>query len=468
MMRTATMFCGLLGLWWSYQLARHVAPASMASVALATIGGGTFVLWYLVEEPGMSHAVSMASTAAFTLTWLRYRESESWRTWGLVGLLGGVMVMTSWQNVVVLVVPAIGLIRTPQRFAAFAVGAFVGTWPQQWMGLWAPVNPQLLWSGQWMDVLWSSRNGLFATSPAAYAGAIGLILLWRRHRLIALTGLTTLVLMTWLNGAVEDGSAGGGYGGRHFDGLIPFLVCGFAGLASAMVDGIRRRPGVSAAAVLVTLVVWNVTLMAVARSGTYRIGQIVSFGDLSAAQASVAHTSVGHVPSFPANVLWAMANGVTPDRFDVLRPNRFLTDPARPYGLVDIGTAADTDYIGAGWHGPERSGDLTFRWVAADARLVLSLARAEALWVQIQTTPFEAPGLAPQALTLRVNDRELPAVVLASGWQRLDISTDADVWRAGVNHLTLMFSRETRPADVGGTDGRRLAAAIDAIRIQKR
>lgn len=472
----AGLFYGLLGLWWSYRIARHVASARIATVAVAALGGGTFVLWYLVREPTMSHSVSMASVAAFTLAWLTHRTSTSWRTWGLLGLLGGLMVIMRWQNAIVLLVPAASLLRTPRLAAAFGAGSLLGAFPQMWTwhalyGAWItqpPVSPRMFWmDAQWIDVLWSSRSGLFATSPAAYAGALGLIPLWRRHRTLAVMGLLTLALMTWTNGAVEDWWAGASYGGRRFDSLIPFLVCGVAALSTFAIGAIRKRPAATAAALLATLVAWNITLMAVARSGAYRIGQIVSFGDLAAAQAETAHGWFGHLPSMPANLIWAAANGVTPDRFDRLRPNRFLGDPTRPYGRVDIG-ADDGDYVGSGWHGAERDGDLTFRWTDAEARLVIPLARADALWVQIQARPFEAEGLPPQTVTLSINGRPVPAVPMAGGWQRLEIPTEAVFWRAGVNHLTLTFGRATRPIDIGGADGRRLAAAVDYVRIQKR
>lgn len=472
----AGLFYGLLGLWWSYRIARLIAAASTATVAVCAIGAGTFVLWYLVREPTMSHSVSMASVAAFVLAWLTHRTSITWRTWAVLGLLGGVMVIMRWQNAIVLVLPALGLVTRPRLAASFAVGVFVATVPQMWTwhalyGEWItqpPVSPRLLWwNAQWVDVLWSSRSGLFATSPAAYIGAIGLFFVWRKDRALAATGLLTLVLMTWTNGAVEDWWAGASYGGRRFDSLIPFLVCGCAVFFAAMTEWVRRRPAVTAAVAVSILVVWNITLMAVARSGAYRIGQIVSFGDLAAAQASVAHGWVGHGPSFPANVLWAISNGVTPDRFDLLRPNRFLGDPSRPYGRIDIG-AGDTDFIGTGWHGIERDGEITFRWTEGHASLVLPLAHASPLLLQTQLRPFEADGLAPQVLTFLVNGHALPPVSLVGGWERIEVATDASVWRAGINHVTLSFSRETRPADLGGGDVRRLAAAVDYVRIQKR
>ncbi len=470
------LFYGLLGLWWSYRLARQWAPSRAALASTIAIGGGTFLLWYLVREPTMSHTVSMAAVAGFTLAWMRHRASADWRVWAALGVLGGVMVIMRWQNAIVLLVPAVLLVTRPALAAAFAAGVFVGTWPQLWTwhalyGEWItqpPVSPRMHWmASQWIDVLWSTRSGLFATSPLAYLGAVGLVPLWRRHRALAGMGLLTLALMTWTNGAVEDWWAGASFGGRRFDSLLPFLISGLAAALLTAAAWMARRPLVTAAALLSILVVWNVTLMGVARSGAYRIGQIVSFADLADAQVRVAHDWVGHPPSLPANAVWALANGVAPARFDLLRPNRFLGDPTRPYGRIDLGGDDDV-YVGSGWHGREGEGELTFRWSDARADVVVPLYGPAPLWLQVQAAPFEAAGLPPQTLTAEINGHALPPVVMAPGWQRLEIPTDETHWRAGVNRVVLVFGRATRPADLGGTDGRRLSAAVDYVRIQKR
>jgi hypothetical protein len=467
---------GLLGLWCSYRLARFWCPAPVATIATVAVGAGTFLLWYLVREPTMSHTVSMASVAAFTWAWMRQRESRSPRTWFLLGLLGGVMVIMRWQNALVLLVPVVMVLRQPRLALAMVAGLFIGGLPQMWTwhalyGEWItqpPVSPRLLWwQSQWIDVLWSSRSGLFAMSPLAYLGAMGLLPLWRRHRLLAAMGLLTFITITWTNGAVEDWWAGASFGGRRFDSTIPFLISGLAAFCLMMMSWVQRHAVRAAALLLSLLVLWNVTLMAVARSGTYRLGTIVSFGDLAAEQARHAQSWFGHPASWPANLLWAAANGVAPTRFDLLRPNRFLGDPTRPYGRVDVG-GDDEVYIADGWYGSERAGDLTFRWADQAAGVLVPLAEAAPLFLQIQVTPFDAAGLEPQTMTAVVNGHRLPPVTLGAGWQRIEIPTDAQVWQSGLNRVELAFARSVRPLDVGGTDGRALAAAVDYVRIQKR
>ncbi|MEZ5316035.1 MAG: hypothetical protein R2752_01395 [Vicinamibacterales bacterium] len=360
--------------------------------------------------------------------------------------------------------------------ALFGVGALAGFLPQllawhaiygQWVAR-SPIAPAMFWSHpQIADLLWSSRSGLFATSPALYLGAIGLVLLWRRDRRLSAAGLVVFALMTWTNGAVEDWWGGAGYGGRRFDSLIPFFTVGLAAFLAWLAATVRRRPAATAVALMSLLVVWNVSLMAVARGGrVYRIGQPVSFGDLAAGQARAIHDAVGHPPSWPANLAWAVRNGIGPGRYDVLAPRRFLGDPARQYGRVDVGTD-DEVFLGDGWHQPERAGDgTTFRWARAEAGVLIPLDHAADLALQIRLVPFTYDAAPPQTLMVRVGDTALPPVVLVGDWQVIELPAPARLWRAGVNVLTLDFSRETRPADVGASDGRPLAAAVDYVRVQ--
>ena len=92
---------------------------------------------------------------------------------------------------------------------AFAAAAVAGFLPQLlvWKAIYgrffavSPIGPQIrLWHPRLVDILWSSQNGLFATSPVLYVGAIGLLLLWRRDRLLAGCALLALAAMTWFNG----------------------------------------------------------------------------------------------------------------------------------------------------------------------------------------------------------------------------------------------------------------------------
>lgn len=484
----AGLFYGLVGLFACHAIARTVFPAGLAAAAVVGVGMGSFVLWYLVREPTMSHTVSMASVSLLVLAWLRLPAGAPAGAWALLGLAGGVMMAVRWQNAIVLLLPSATLMARLLRAAgegsrrralaatlAFGGAAAIGFLPQMlaWQAIYgrpiaqSPIAPVMHWtSPEIADLLWSSRNGLFATSPVIYLAAIGLLLAWRRDRRLGGAGLVVFAAMIWTNGAVDDWWGGAGYGGRRFDSVVPFFTVGLAAFGAALAEGARRRPGMAVGALLGLLVVWNASLMVVARRGdTYRVGQPVSFGDLGAAQAAVLHRALGHAPSYPANLVYAARNGVAPARYDRLRPLRFLGDPARPYGRVDVGTGDDV-FLASGWHMPEEEGNVSFRWARREAGMLIPLDHPAPLRVQVRGRRFEYEGSMPQHLTLVVNGTALPARPVAGSWEVMEMDAPAPLWRAGINRVELRFSRETRPADVGGDDGRPLAAALDYVRVE--
>ena len=103
----AGLFWGLVGLYFCYRLARHYTGAGWAAMSLAVVALGSFILWYLVKEPSMAHAPSMAAVAAFTWMWAATRGIRTPWQWAALGLLAGVMGAMRWQNVLFAVLPAI-------------------------------------------------------------------------------------------------------------------------------------------------------------------------------------------------------------------------------------------------------------------------------------------------------------------------------------------------------------------------
>ncbi|HET6316932.1 MAG TPA: hypothetical protein VFG86_10770, partial [Chloroflexota bacterium] len=67
---------GLAGLFFCYLLAARFAAASWAAFAMILVGTGSFLLWYMVKEPTMTHAPSMAAVAIFTWSWDRTRGAR--------------------------------------------------------------------------------------------------------------------------------------------------------------------------------------------------------------------------------------------------------------------------------------------------------------------------------------------------------------------------------------------------------
>ena len=489
----AGLVYGLLGCWFMYKLAGAVTNEHAAAAATVLTVCGSFMLWYLVKEPSMTHAPSMALVAGFAWAWASTRGHRTTAQWVLLGLLAGGMTLVRWQNAIFALLPACDSAvmlyrawRAGDQYAArhtivqgllFTAAAMLAFLPQMlawraiygsWLAV-SPVGPQIrLADPRVVDILWSARNGLFSTAPVLYGGAIGLLLFARANPAIGVPAVLSVAVMTYFNASIQDWWGSAGFGGRRFDGTLPFFCIGTAYITVAAIQFVRRFPAAVLTAAGAVLILWNLTLISAAQAGIVRIGEAVSFGDTMAAQARVFHRWFGNPFTYPTSLAYALRHGVSPGRYDLLSANRFLSDPLQPYGRIDVGTA-DEWLVEDGWHDPEQDGQVTFRWTTATARVIVPLDHPVQLRVQVRLHSFAFPGAPEQTLTLVVNGRQHGPVPVNPAWHTVDIDVPEDAWRSGVNRVVLRFAWENQPARVGsGGDPRALAAAVDYIRLAVR
>lgn len=494
----ASLFYGLLGCWFAYRFTLLFFPSRLAAPAVFLTVCGSFMAWYLVKEPSMTHASSMASVAGFTWMWAATRENRSLRSWAILGLLAGFMGLIRWQNLLFALLPGIDALTILLRSrrtrdtralrdatigsAVFLVCLVIAFLPQMlaWKSMYgtfiarSPVGPQVRWSDPHLvDILWSARNGLFSTTPILYLGAIGLAIFAFARPAIGAPALLSIALMVYFNACIQDWWGSAGFGGRRFDGTIPLFALGLAAFVDVTARLVRRHATAAVLSLLGALAVWNAALMGAAQGGAVRIGETLAFDRAWASQARVVHGWFGNPFTFPASLIYALRNGVSPGEYDLLATNRFLADPLQPYGRVDVGYedpatgSGDAWLLGEGWHAPERDGAATYRWAASPATVRIPLDHAARLRVQVRLRSFAYPGAPPQTLTLAAKGAECQAPVTPD-WQTVECTLDANAWRAGVNLLELRFAYARRPIDVGaGGDTRPLAAAVDWVRISK-
>lgn len=486
----AGLFWGLAGLFASYRLARLFVPAGWAAAGMAVVALGSFILWYLVKEPSMTHGPSMAAVAFFSWAWAATRGTRTRWQWLALGLAAGLMGTIRWQNTIFALLPAVEWLsataalwaRGDRRAVAssfgngvvFTAAAVVGFAPQMlvwkaiygsWLAI-SPVGPQIRWwDSHWADVLWSSRNGLLSSSPVLYVAALGLLRLWRLDRVMGIATAAALSAMVFFNGAIQDWWGSAAFGGRRFDGTIPLFVVGAALAGQAAADFVARRPRLVVGLAGAALVVWNLTFVEAALGGLVRLGEPVAFGPVAGRQATTLHRWIGHPFAYPANLIFAIRNGVSPGDYDSLWALRFLSDPARPYGRIDIG-GEDALAIGEGWHEAESAGGVAYRWAGERAALRLALDHAADLDVQVRARAFDWPGSPAQRLVVEVNGAAQAPLAVPAEWTTVSVRTPAAAWRSGINHVWLASARAARPADVGPSgDGRRLAVAVDWVRV---
>jgi hypothetical protein len=274
--------------------------------------------------------------------------------------------------------------------------------------------------------------------------------------------------MVYFNAAIQDWWGSASFGARRFDGTLPLFVIGTAAFLEHAAAFTRRHATVTVVAGLGLLAALNIGLLAAAQGGTVRIGETLPFDRVWAAEGRELHVWFGNPFSFPANLLFALRNGVSPGDYDMLRTNRFLSDPLKPYGRIDIGTDDDWAVRGS-WYAPEKEGAITYRWAADGAEVRIPLDHPTGLRLQISLHAFAFPRAPAQMLTMRVNQTTCAPVAVSADWQTAECTLDASAWRAGVNRLVLGFSRTNRPVDVNVRDDRRaLSAAVDFVRVSER
>ena len=486
----AGLVYGLLGCWFNYRLTRRSFPSTAAIVAVIGVVGGSFMLWYLVREPTMTHAPSMAAVAGFAWLWAASRDHRSPWIWAALGLVAGLMSLIRWQNALFMLLPGcdaaaalwiawrhsererlLATLRGSAIFLACAVLAFV---PQMlaWKAIYgsyiarSPVGPAVRWTHpQMVDILWSARNGLFSTSPMLYLSAVGLVVFAFVRPAIGVPALLAVAVMTYFNACIQDWWGSAAFGGRRFDGIIPLLALGGAAFFDMSVAMLRRHAAFVAGGVVALFAVWNAGLVAAAHAGAVRIGETTPADRAWAAQAHELHRWFGNPFSYPVNLLFALRNAVPPGDYDMLATNSFLGDPAQPYGRVDIG-ADDEWLLREGWYAPEREGPVTFRWADAVAAVRVPLDHADTIRVQVRLHAFGFPGAQPQTVTIDVNGHACAPLPVPPQWAVVDCIVAKSAWRSGVNDLVLRFAWARRPTDVGmGGDPRSIAAAIDYVRI---
>ena len=258
----ASLLYGLLALFLSFGLAGIVVGRRPAAVATFAAAAATPFAYYLLYEPSYSHTFSAFLVAAFLAFWWHGREGRSWKGWLFLGLLGGLMATTRFQDGPLLAIALLDLRSARWRLLLLLPGILVGFAPQLAVdrilfGTWLPVRPagqdlQLL-PGHYWQVLFSSDHGLFVWSPVLLLAVLGLVLLPDRR--LKLGFAYALIVETLINGAAPDWSAGFSFGMRRFLDLTPFFVVGLAAVAA-------RVPRTAAWAGALVLSLWNLVLIA--------------------------------------------------------------------------------------------------------------------------------------------------------------------------------------------------------------
>jgi hypothetical protein len=251
----ASCFYASLGLMFVFRLLRREASSENVLWACIAVWLASPLFFYMYLHPSMSHANSFFLAAL--LLWV-YEGGDSVRRWACMGAVAGLLVLTRFQDGVLLGAVAAGeLVRRREspgsdariraaffarRYGVFAVAAaavfslqMLAWWalqgspfsgPRAYMMQgslrpWAPVHA--------IQVLFSSFHGLYFWHPVLLAATAGLFVggFSHRFRLIALVGIAGQL---WVVSSWSIWWAGASFGHRMFISVLPFLAVGAASL----------------------------------------------------------------------------------------------------------------------------------------------------------------------------------------------------------------------------------------------
>src|SRR6266513_1621058 len=288
-MALATAIYGFIGLFLAFRLARQYVEERWAFLATLAIWWASSLPVYMYFNPSWSHAHSSFAVALFLGYWHETRSSRSFWEWTLLGFVAGLMMDVYFPNAVLLtlvlieflydywsvarakdfhavrrlfaanllLLAATGLAFVPTLITRaivfggfFRFGSYSGI-PWDWT---AP---------NWRSVLLSSEHGLLSWTPILVLSLVGLALPPRSAKRVTAYLSLYAAAFYYVISSYPYWHGMASFGNRFFISLTPVFVFGlalslqrFAGLFRSV-----RWAFVSAAALLLLFVLWNVGLM---------------------------------------------------------------------------------------------------------------------------------------------------------------------------------------------------------------
>ena len=260
----ASLLYGCLAVCLSFVFATAATRSRRAAVgALATLTLASPFFYYTFLDPSYTHTISAFVASAFFLFWWRSGPDRGRLAWFGLGLLGGLMGMIRFQDGPLAAVALLDVKKARWRTAFYLPGVALGFLPQLItehviFGGWLPARPPDVSSysvlpGHYLEVLFSTHNGVLIWAPIFLIGTIGILLI--RDRRLQAAALLGFVIELAMMGSQADWWGGFAFGPRRFIVLLPVFAVGLTAI-------IRRLPRPAVIAGCVALAGWNILLVA--------------------------------------------------------------------------------------------------------------------------------------------------------------------------------------------------------------
>jgi len=334
-----------------------------------------------------------------------------------------------------------------------------------------PYGGQFLrWKSPWiMEVLFSSRHGLLSWTPILYLSIIGFFLFYRKDRKLTLMLSAVFLAMLWVNSSAASWWAGGSFGDRRFINCGLIFALGLAAFVQWLGGWIKRKPMAVVGTVIALAVLWNALLMKQFKTGTIPTEEPISFSRTAQNQIKLLLSRIGYPFSYPANLIFSLRWGMSPDRYDRLMGRYLFYGDGSLGGFIDIG-GDDEDFLGSGWSYKEREKEgRSYRWSIGDkSSLFACLMEKQDIKISFSAQPFSFPEAPRQEVSLYINRRFINRFIMKDGFQLYSTVVRRKNWRRGINRIDLKYKFSISPQQaVGIPDSRQLAIAIDFFRFSR-
>jgi len=235
---------GLFSLLISFKIARRLFSDRDCFLAMLGIWFASSFFFCFYWMPTHSHLIDAFAVSLFLLMWIESKEKEKWFWWLCFGLSFGFAVLVRWQNIilgVMLLIPLKINRKAIALYSAFLLGNLLAFSPQLivWKVIYGEffLIPQGEGYMRWahpeiLKFLFSSWHGLYSWTPILIFSTIGLFLLYKRDRRMAIGFLLVFILQIYVNSCASDWHAGISFSARRMTGLTPVFVIGLASFLS--------------------------------------------------------------------------------------------------------------------------------------------------------------------------------------------------------------------------------------------
>ncbi|OGY26205.1 MAG: hypothetical protein A2Z24_01410 [Candidatus Woykebacteria bacterium RBG_16_44_10] len=264
-------FLGAIGIFLIYLILTRYFSKSISLLSTFGIAFGSSVFNYLYNEPTSSHVTSIFIISLFYFLFLNLKKNRL-RHWLLLGVIGGLIFLVRWQQIIFILPAGWQLARDCQlkNILAFSLG-FIPICSLQFLA-WYAISGSFFYIPQgsefvsltgflqgtppnFIKILFSANHGLFYWTPVVMFALLGLIILSLQKVTLARWGLLILILSLIINSNLSDIHGGFSFSARRFTEDSLFLAIGLAGFLEWFKTNLFRM------SFILVFSIWNVLLV---------------------------------------------------------------------------------------------------------------------------------------------------------------------------------------------------------------